>query len=327
QYQSEFKRLNMLGMFFMIGLFYLNSYLLIPRWLFQKKIITFAAIQLICFAALFGAMNAYLNQIMQHIQLPELPPFHFVHSGAAPFSPEQKRLFILPFPVVVFPFLMTVSASIAYYYVLANIRRENNFKEEKMANLTSELQFLKSQVSPHFLFNILNSMTYLARKQSVILEPALIKLSSLLRYMLYDTDAEKVLLDKEIKYLENYIDLQQIRYHDLSVKVFLNIDDEKKWKIAPMLLIPFVENAFKHAGSFVDDDSFIKIELVTKGQELFFSVWNKYTESKPEQMDNASGIGLKNVQKRLEILYPGHILSIERKHETFMIDLRLNLNN
>jgi two-component system, LytTR family, sensor kinase len=177
------------------------------------------------------------------------------------------------------------------------------------------------------LFNILNSMTYLARKQSVILEPALIKLSSLLRYMLYDTDAEKVLLDKEIKYLENYIDLQQIRHHDIRVKVFLNNDDEKKWKIAPMLLIPFVENAFKHAGSFVDDDSFIKIELLTKGNELYFSVWNKYTDSKPEQMDNASGIGLKNVQKRLQLLYPGHALTIERKHETFMVDLRINLNN
>ncbi|HKZ68200.1 MAG TPA: histidine kinase, partial [Chitinophagaceae bacterium] len=94
---------------------------------------------------------------------------------------------------------MTVTSSIAFRYITDSIKNENNRKEERMATLTSELQLLKSQVSPHFLFNVLNNLTYLARKQSAILEPALIKLSSLLRYMLYDTNEEKVLLDKEIK--------------------------------------------------------------------------------------------------------------------------------
>jgi two-component system, LytTR family, sensor kinase len=326
QFHLQFSRLQVAGLIYLIILFYANSYLLIPRLLHQKRVFIFILIQVTLSALLIIVENSYFNHFMQRVQWPAQafpPPFmsQDFRTGV------EKPLFRLPYGMLIIPILMTVTASIVYRFITDSLRRENRRKEEKMATLTSELQLLKSQVSPHFLFNVLNNLTYLARKKSEILEPALIKLSSLMRYMLYDTDGEKVLLEQEIRYLKDYIDLQRIRHQDLKVNSFYNNDNEQL-RIAPMLLIPFVENAFKHAGAFVDDHSFIKIELSTQQNKLYFSVWNKYTCSKPEQMDKASGIGLANVRKRLMLIYPElHALTIEKRDDVYMVSLHISLDN
>jgi LytS/YehU family sensor histidine kinase len=200
------------------------------------------------------------------------------------------------------------------------------YKERLNENLKTELALLRSQVSPHFMFNVLNNMVALARKQSDLLEPSLIKLSSLMRYMLYETGEQKVSLEKETEYLQSYIDLQQQRF---GKKVIVNVTvtpADKQYDIEPMLLIPFVENAFKHGTGMIEHAQ-IDINLQAMNNILHFTVKNKYAPSSSEIKDTASGIGLANVQRRLELLYShNHELTINKDNDTFSIALQIHLN-
>jgi two-component system, LytTR family, sensor kinase len=172
----------------------------------------------------------------------------------------------------------------------------------------------------------LNNMVALARKKSDILEPSLIKLSQLLRYMLYETDEDKVLLENEVNYLQSYIDLQQQRFGK-NVKIVANLPPViGSYSIEPMLLIPFVENAFKHGTGLIDSAE-ILIELAVENDVLKFSVRNKYAEAANEPKDKTSGIGLANVKRRLNLLYRNnHILDINKSNGWFTASLHLNLH-
>ena len=181
----------------------------------------------------------------------------------------------------------------------------------------------------------MNNMVALARKKSDLLESSLIKLSSLLRYMLYETE-EKVSLQKEVEYLQSYIDLQKQRFgNNVSIKSCMQKID-KSYEIEPMLLIPFVENAFKHGTSFVAkvpgsnlvlyNSAEIDIELTAEKNELRFIVKNKYNENPNEVTDKTSGIGLTNVNRRLDLLYKNrHSLNIEKKDGWFIASLQITL--
>jgi LytS/YehU family sensor histidine kinase len=169
-------------------------------------------------------------------------------------------------------------------------------------------------------------MVALARKKSDLLEPSLLKFSSLMRYMLYEADEEKVELDKETEYLQSYIDLQQQRFgKNLQLCVSLDAIDDN-YEIEPMLLIPFVENAFKH-GTGIIEDAQINIRLKAEKNILHFSVQNKYDPKSIELKDKTSGIGLANVKRRLNLLYGNkHNLLITQKDNWFNVSLQLNLN-
>jgi LytS/YehU family sensor histidine kinase len=199
-------------------------------------------------------------------------------------------------------------------------------REKETENLKTELSLLRSQASPHFMFNVLNNMVALARKKSDLLEPSLLKFSSLMRYMLYETDEEKVALDKEIDYLQSYIDLQQQRFGN-HVKLEVNLKPtEQHYEIEPMLLIPFVENAFKH-GTGMIDEAHIIIDLNVINGMLEFVVKNKYNPVSVEIKDKTSGIGLSNVRRRLNLLYgPKHQLIITKQDNWFTASLKLNLH-
>ena len=175
------------------------------------------------------------------------------------------------------------------------------------------------------MFNVLNNMVALARKHSDLLEPSLIKLSSLMRYMLYETGEEKVSLEKETDYLQSYIDLQKQRF-GTKVVVAVNVTVvDKQYDIEPMLLIPFVENAFKH-GTGIIKDARIEIALAAENDILHFKVINKYDPASDAIKDKASGIGLTNVQRRLELLYHNnHQLTIEKTTDKFIVSLQLTL--
>jgi LytS/YehU family sensor histidine kinase len=176
------------------------------------------------------------------------------------------------------------------------------------------------------MFNVLNNMVALARKKSDLLEPSLLKFSSLMRYMLYEADEDKVSLEKEIDYLQSYIDLQQQRFgKNVQVNVSLQkIDDN--YEIEPMLLIPFVENAFKH-GTGLIEGAMIKIQLKVENNKLDFMVQNKYDPSSTEVKDKTSGIGLTNVKRRLNLLYGNkQCLLITQTDNWFNVSLQLNLN-
>jgi LytS/YehU family sensor histidine kinase len=218
------------------------------------------------------------------------------------------------------------------------VKEDRLQKERENENLKTELSLLRSQVSPHFMFNILNNMVALARKGSAQLEPSLIKLSALLRYMLYETH-EKVPLQKEIEYLQSYIDLQKQRFvNNVIIKSCMQ-DVDSDYEIEPMLLIPFVENAFKHGTGFVSVNEVpgstlvlynvteIDIKLTAEKGILKFSVRNRYNENSTDVKDTTPGIGLNNVKRRLNLLYENrHSLIIEKKDGWFFASLQIDLN-
>lgn len=177
----------------------------------------------------------------------------------------------------IIPFAFTVAVSAAYKAITDKTKADIFIRDKQSENLTTELSFLRSQISAHFIFNVLNNMAALARLKSDDLEPTIVKLSSILQYMLYETDEEKILLRSEAEYLKSYIDLQQQRYGDeLILKVLFDIKED--WhSIEPMLLIPFLENAFKHGGALQNPE--IDITLSVMGNELQFVVKNRFEDS------------------------------------------------
>jgi len=288
----------------LITFFYLNAGLLIPR-LFYKKKYTFYFLSVI-FSFSFYVVIMYILRINFT---------DFDHNFSF-----NKHLFFSTFI-----FLFILSGSIAYKTIRDKVIADQLAKDKENEYLKTELALLRSQVSPHFMFNVLNNMVSLARKKSDLLEPSLIKLSSLMRYMLYETDEEKVSLEKETDYLHSYIDLQQQRF---GKKVIINVNmfpADKMYYIEPMLLIPFVENAFKH-GTGLIENAHIDIDMKAEKNILYFSVTNKYDADSNEIKDKASGIGLVNVQRRLQLLYPSqHELNITKDNNLFTVSLKINL--
>jgi LytS/YehU family sensor histidine kinase len=216
-----------------------------------------------------------------------------------------------------------VAIGISYRFLSDNMTDQEVKKEEENERLKSELSFLRSQISPHFMFNVLNSVVSLSRRKPEMVEPVVIKLSELMRYMIYETSDSKVSIDKEFSYLESYIELQRLRFgNDIKIDFKHKLSSSPS-SIEPMLLIPFVENAFKHGVGMVQDPS-IEIELNDDKKSLFFSVSNKVSKQNSEIKDGSSGIGLANVRRRLELLYPDqHDLTISEKEDRYLVELKI----
>ncbi|HEU5147618.1 MAG TPA: histidine kinase [Chryseosolibacter sp.] len=221
------------------------------------------------------------------------------------------------FGITFFPVIFCLVISTLYALVA------DKFKAEK-AKLSAELRFLRSQISPHFLFNVHNNLVSMARHKSNLLEPSLIQLSGLMRYMLYEANADKVSLATEIEYLKSYIQLQKIRFED-DIDIKSSIEYHAKGEsIEPMLLIPLVENAFKHGVADVDEP-FITINLKTDDKILFFDVKNRFSGGRSATDPNA-GIGVDNLKARLKLLYPRrHQFSTFAKDGIFHSSLMLKL--
>lgn len=223
--------------------------------------------------------------------------------------------------------IFNIGMSTLYGFILLLLAQKRGEEERKEERMRSELSFLRSQISPHFIFNILNSIVYFIRTNSKLAEDVTIELSKLIRYMLYDSENKQVPLEKEIEYLENYIGLQKLRFGE-DVDIQTNVGKNASGlAIEPMLLIPFVENAFKHGvGSQVDP--FIKISLdISDGNEMEFRVVNRISEAPQEESkDSSSGIGIKNVRRRIELLYPSkHRLELRSDNNIFDVYLKLPL--
>ena len=287
-----------------ISVFYLNAYLLIPKLIYLRKYWRFALTQVIIFILLIiFDWILFENFLVEKV-----------------YQLKPAILF------VIFPYLFSLAASTAFRLISDKIKTDQVIKEKENENLKTELSFLRSQVSPHFMFNVLNNMVSLARKKSDILEPSLIKLSSLMRYMLYEADEEKVPLEKETEYLQSYIDLQQQRFGKNVTVQFSTEKTDKRYDIEPMLLIPFVENAFKH-GTGMITDAVIEIDLRAKNNVLQFMVRNKYLADTVEIKDKTSRIGMSNVKRRLNLLYGGnHSLLITKNEGWYMVSLQLSLH-
>ncbi len=214
-------------------------------------------------------------------------------------------------------FISTIARETREWYI-----QDRERKEMEKQQLISELSFLKSQVNPHFLFNSLNGIYALAIKKSDKTPDAVLQLSELMRHMLYESDREDVELEKEVEYLKNYIQLQKLRM-PLGAQVSFETEGDISGRmIAPMLFIPFIENAFKHG---VDaDGATIQIKIQIKGNILTFDIVNRV--SKARSKDSSSGIGLVNVRKRLDLLYgEKYHLDYKESKGNFVVHLHLNL--
>lgn len=191
----------------------------------------------------------------------------------------------------------------------------------------AELKLLKAQLNPHFLFNTLNNLYGLSVIKSDKLPSLMLKLSDLLRYSLYETSAVLVPLEKEIKYLENYISLEKIRLEDKTDINFEVSGNLSSIKIAPMLFIVFVENAFKHLGVLSDGKSSVFVKITENNEELHFSCENTIDETETQNHElekGKSGIGLQNAKKRLSLLYADkYQLKTEKKSNTYAVNLKL----
>ncbi|SRR6266498_4039190 len=289
---------------FWIGFFYLNALYLFPQLISRKKYLLYVGSQFLSLFILSVIHSIWFNIFIKR-------------------TPYEIAIF---FFFNIFVYLFILAASIAYRVIIDKIASDKLLQERENENLKTELSFLRSQVSPHFMFNVLNNMVALARKRSDQLEPSLIKLSSLMRYMLYETDEQKVPLEKEVEYLQSYIDLQQQRFgKNVAIRTCFK-ETDGNYSIEPMLLIPFVENAFKHGTGLIENAE-IDIELKVKNDILYFTVRNKYNHQSEEQKDKTSGIGLSNVERRLNLLYgKNHTLLINKKEGWFTVSLQLNLH-
>lgn len=285
-----------------IGIFYLNAFYLYSNFLKPGK----WWIYIICIVTLiFG---------IYHIK-------NFIVVTWFPALAEDEGVFRFAF----FPTVFFVVISTIYRLVVDKIDSERTKSARRAEQLTSELKFLRSQISPHFLFNVLNNLVSMARHKSDQLEPSLIKLSGLMRYMLYESDGRKVDIATEIEYLKSYIELQKLRFEeDISITADIQYDERDMHTIEPMLLIPFVENAFKHGATLVHEP-FIRIALRITGNILQFKVENKFDDA-GHSKDSNSGIGLANVKARLNLLYrDAYRLTVEEQNNTFNVHLSLEL--
>ena len=218
-------------------------------------------------------------------------------------------------------FLAILFISTTYWLTIQSRKRKQAETQLKNEHLDSELKFLKSQVNPHFLFNALNNIYSLSYTGSTKAPTMIMKLSEMMRYVLYESNEEKVSLEKEITYINHFIDFQKLKIEG-SPNITLEVDNvDSSILLEPMLFIPFIENSFKHSKIEDTKESWIKIKISTQQQEIRFNISNSIARHGTNK-DNTGGIGLENVRKRLQLLYPDrHELKITQDEQEFSISL------
>jgi two-component system LytT family sensor kinase len=305
---------------FLVLVFYINSWILIPRLLLKNKYLAFILINV-------GA-TLVVSYVVQQLELAinmreHLEKAFKAAKDAGSFLRKEDNFDY--FSMLCAMMVLGISTSLtAVQSWQKDIRLREHLEKEK---LNSELSFLKAQINPHFFFNTLNNIYALTIIDVEASREALHKLSRMMRYVLYETQNATVLLSHELSFIEDYIQLMRLR---LTEKVTIEFDKPEllsETPIAPMILLPFVENAFKHGVSSLKD-SYIKIAVSQDENVLTLQVKNTLFDDKKEGLDESNGIGLVNTRRRLDILYPEkYDLSIkeDKKAKTYSVQLKLNV--
>ena len=293
-------------------------YYLIPVFLFKKNYTFFVGLSLVLLVVLsFVAIRFPVKGIrINNMPHPHMLIGRQIHGRLPP-----SRVFI-----TVLLLVSSYSLSIVIEILLLAQKKDEEIIISKNENLQTELKLLKSQINPHFLFNSLNNIYALSVIDSDKTQQSISYLSDMLRYVLYECEFAFVPLEKEINYIKNYIKLFSLKSsNSYPIKITYKISNMQT-SIAPMLLIPFVENAIKHSNIERIKDTFIQIELTETEDSICFSVANSIATTSVAK-DEIGGIGLENVKKRLSILYPEkHTLHIKTEENSFRINLKLSKN-
>lgn len=296
--------------------FYLAYCILFPIYFVRKKYIA------------FGTLT--LATILLTFLIQELSIFYFKHvfRDVLSFLSSNHFGILSPFNVRLWNTVIITTGSITSGSLLRALIlwfNERKLKENlEKKNLQTELALLRAQINPHFLFNTLNNIDILIEKSPAKASEYLKKLSDIMRFTIYDASAEKILLSQELEYLRKYIDLQRIRSTASDFVKFEVIGDPKELLIAPMLFIPFIENAFKHCTNKKQANA-ISITIRIIGKEIYFSCTNLLDKIHGIEKTKG-GAGLDIIKNRLTLMYPDHILHMEKTESQYIIGLNIKLN-
>lgn len=290
---------------------YYIFYGLIPSYFYKEKylLIGIKAFLMLLITVVLHRLAVY------YIIVPAL--YHGDYPNYANFNPAR-----ILYTFVDFLSIISLATAIKFWRINSQGRqREQLLIQEK---LESELHFLRAQTNPHFLFNTLNNIYALARKDNKQTAKVILKLSQLMRFMLYECTAKRIPITQEIKVIQDYIELEKLRHNHLNLTWKKALDD-KNQHIAPLLLLPFVENAFKHGASENRFSTTIDISFLLKSQCFEFIIGNTKSDDTEEISE---GIGLSNVKRQLELIYKGQYeLNIDHSHEYFSVHLKIFFND
>jgi hypothetical protein len=296
----------------LIAFYYLNTYFFIPKLLDTKKFLAYTLL-ILGLLVFYGFFPRVYHGLFGSLQ-PQL---------AQPGRPPRPRNYPLVNSYNIAIFLMVFVFSTGIKVINQWLRSEQRTKEIANEKLQAELSFLKAQINPHFLFNTLNNIYALASSQSEHTAAAVMKLSNIMRYVLSEARNDMVPLEKEILFTSHYIELQKMRLTDKTSIDFTINGDPMGRQIAPLLLLPFVENAFKY-GVSTREWSPIRILLEINENSLYFSITNHKHFSSSLKMADNTGIGINNTRRRLDLLYDGkYELIINDKTNEFSVHLNI----
>ena len=299
----------------LIFVFYFNYFVLIERFLFRRKTGKFL---------LYNALLIFAVGLSVHL-------FQESHLQLMPHDTKGSQL-VMPSPISflfrdIISLIFTTGLSIAVRMTVQWYKTEGERQEEEKKRSQAELINLRQQLNPHFLFNTLNNIYAQIALRPEEAQNSMLELSKLLRYVLYENDGNFVPLERELNFIQNYVELMRIRLNpDVNMKINIDVFEKEK-TVAPLLFITLIENAFKH-GISPTKPSFINIDIhQNNDKQLNCTIKNSYFP-KDESDQSGSGIGLENLSRRLEILYPHkHILRTEKMGDTFLAELIIPLNN
>jgi hypothetical protein len=320
---------NLIGSAMMILFFYANFYYFIPSFYHKKRYVAFIVLCIVCFAIIIALPSfIYPDHGGFYERMPPkmlfngmTPPNGFPPNGFPPdgFHPDRSS-----FRFQIFQFESSFLKFLIVFVLSMLLKTRELWEQARSEKQATELSYLKLQVNPHFLFNTLNGIYSLALIKSDKTPDAIVKLSELMRYVTGEVGDDFVPLSKEIQYITNYIDLQRIRLEDTASIDYRVEGDYSAAKIAPLLLIPFIENAFKF-GVNPEESSPINVHISIEKEELTLMVNNKKVRHDLSTSGNKSG--LVNVQKRLDLIYPArHTLTVNATKDDYTVELNLQLS-
>lgn len=305
----------------LLATLYSNTLIFIPKFLLKKRYPVYAVFLLISITLHTVILVFYREYIVDH--LPGTKTYDFSYYSVFTRSNREHTLQFFLYTFYSSSCFIVIQFSLIFlgqHFFIAV--RQNELIKRQQAEI--ELSVLKSQINPHFLFNVLNSIYSLSLQKSDQTADVVMRLSEILRYMLYEAKYAYVLLKKEIQMVRDYVDIERMRLSNDQVLTFHCDEQIPPCQIAPLLLIPFVENAIKHGTNSLAADAYIFIDIKVVDNTLCFFCKNNY---KPLPAPKDSGLGLDNVRKRLQLLYPGkHILQIKQENNIFEVQLSIQLN-